>query len=147
MQLQELRMAKDRLFEEYIRYEARQVAAVIRNTPEEVPATQENQQPALSADPIADSPPPADPDDQKQIRERAIADAVEDTVSESDVTTGDVAQMEPSVEEAANSPTDLDAEDFREKEERAPSPEVGSANQFEISGSLKVSIFNFSFLF
>ena len=152
MQLQELRMAKKRLFEGFIRYEARQVAALIRNTPETSTTQELDQQPDLS-DPETSSAQPAedakieerpevepidteDLQDQEQVEETVITDAEEDLTSE------DLAPEEPTVKEAANLPPSiLDAQDFREDEtEQEPTmpSEVRSTAEFEVSNALKV---------
>ena len=151
MQLQELRMAKKRLFEGFIRYEARQVAALIRNTPETSTTQELDQQPALSDPETSSAQPAEDPrieerpevepvdtedlQDQEQVEETVITDAEEDLTSE------DLAPEEPTVKEAANLPTSLDAQDLREEEtEQEPTmpSEIRSTAEFEVSNALKV---------
>ena len=154
MQLQELRMAPKRIFEESIRHEARQVAALIRNTPEETTATQEGQQPALSKNQEGSSAQPTEADgigersevapmekeedlqDQEQVRETVITDADEDLTS--DVVAPDETMVK---EVSANLPTSPDAQDFREdetKQEPTMPSEVRSTATFEVSKALKV---------
>ena len=69
--------------------------------------------------------------DEEQVDEAVIIDAEEDLM-----TSEDLAPEEPTVKEAANLPTSLDAQDLREEEtEQEPTmpSEVGSTAKFEVS--------------
>ena len=84
MQLDDLRRAKDRLFGVFQRQEARMVAALVLNTPEEVNSTTSgDEQAALSDEPKTTSAHPTEDDGieegdvsvhQTQIEEAASAD-------------------------------------------------------------------------
>ena len=140
MQLDDLRRAKDRLFGVFQRQEARMVAALILNTPEEVNSTTSgDEQAALSDEPMTTSAHHAE-DDGTEEGEVSVEDmeACNLVVSCEDLSPGEIV-----VAEAANSSTSIDTEVFGmddTKQERTLPSEAGSISQHEALNALKVRI-------
>ena len=124
----DLQLAKKRLFDEFMRREARMVADLIRNSPEETDTTTTGDNRSLmssGAHPAEDEWIDEAIEDQKQIEEPVITDW-------EDLSTSEVV-----VAETTHSATSIDAEVFREDETKQESA-ITSFVQLELPQALKV---------